>query len=175
MKIHLYKITNKLNGKEYYGKTSQSIKRRFNAHCHNALKSNPRMVICWAIKKYGKKNFHIEHLSYCRSNEAANKEEKRLIRIAKKANHKLYNVTEGGEGWSCYHFTKAQLHKRGQSIRLAHSNRSLVEKRKTHMRSVYGRVMKKRKYGQRITGKLTRSFAKISTSDKRWLHNETQA
>lgn len=111
MKIYLYKITNILNGRIYYGKTSRTIEKRFQGHCRSALKPYPKSHVCRAIKKYGKENFTVEHLSYCRSNNAASQGEQHHIRIGRKVGEKLYNETDGGEGSIGYQWTVMQRKK----------------------------------------------------------------
>lgn len=55
---YIYLITNKINGKQYVGKTIRTIKVRFDNHCRNE-----RQVISKAIKKYGKENFIVQELA----------------------------------------------------------------------------------------------------------------
>lgn len=55
---YVYLITNKINGKQYVGQTTTTIKERFGWHCSS---KNP--VISKAINKYGKKNFIIQELA----------------------------------------------------------------------------------------------------------------
>lgn len=107
MKIFLYSITNKINGKIYYGKTIRGIDNRFDSHCRAADRGSI-YALRRAIRKYGRENFKVRMLGYCRSNEAANKAEKSLIRQAREEGKKLYNMTDGGDGLCGYSYTKAQ-------------------------------------------------------------------
>lgn len=107
MKIYIYSIVNRINGKTYYGKTKRPIERRFSAHVRAARKGKNTALKC-AIRKYGVQNFTIKMLCYCRSNETASKEECRLIRLARKIKKPLYNMTEGGDGLVGYQFTAEQ-------------------------------------------------------------------
>lgn len=50
---YIYKITNKINGKNYIGQTTMNLKDRLT--CHKSPSAN--MVISKAIKKYGWNNF----------------------------------------------------------------------------------------------------------------------
>ena len=52
----IYKITNIINNKVYIGQTVNTIKQRWNKHCH----SNGCRSLYNAILKYGKENFNIE-------------------------------------------------------------------------------------------------------------------
>ena len=103
MKIYIYSIVNRINGKTYYGKTRRPIERRFSAHIRAARKGKNTALKC-AIRKYGVQNFMIKMLCYCRSNETASREECRLIRLARKSKKPLYNMTEGGDGLVGYRF-----------------------------------------------------------------------
>ena len=59
----VYLITNLINNKKYVGITKGTLERRFKRHISQSNKPSDKkgiMVICLAIKKYGKKNFKIE-------------------------------------------------------------------------------------------------------------------
>lgn len=93
MKGHIYKITNKLNGKFYVGKTVKTIQNRFCSHCYDAVKRNSTTYLHKAIRKYGKENFIVEEIELC-NNENLNEREIFWISILKPH----YNQTIGGEG-----------------------------------------------------------------------------
>jgi len=59
---YIYLITNLVNGKQYVGKTVQTIKARFGGHC-NPGEMNKKCLISKAIKKYGKENFKIKEIA----------------------------------------------------------------------------------------------------------------
>jgi len=55
----IYKITNKLNGKIYIGKTKQELKNRWQQHCYEARKdSTYRFHV--AIREFGRDSFQVE-------------------------------------------------------------------------------------------------------------------
>jgi len=91
----VYKITNKINGKGYIGKTARPEKR-FEEHFHQKRSSN--YAIHHAIKKHGKDNFHFEIIA------ETTKEEVDSLEIKLIAEHKTfitehgYNETRGGDG-----------------------------------------------------------------------------
>lgn len=90
---YIYKITNKINNKEYIGYTSRSIEKRFQEHWNNRFHDNS--LLHRAMKKYGKNSFKIEQIDIV--NEK-NWEEKEQYYI-KKYNTlipKGYNICIGG-------------------------------------------------------------------------------
>ena len=59
----IYLITNLINNKKYVGITKGTLERHFKHHISQSNKPYNKhriMVVCLAIKKYGKKNFKIE-------------------------------------------------------------------------------------------------------------------
>jgi len=61
-------LTNKINGKQYVGHTTTTIKKRFDKHCCPA-KANKKCVISRAIKKYGRENFIVQELAVAYNQE----------------------------------------------------------------------------------------------------------
>jgi group I intron endonuclease len=61
-KHYLYIITNKIDGKCYIGKTSQSLDKRWYQHCKNAVYGHDTYLYR-AIRKYGVDNFVCEYLA----------------------------------------------------------------------------------------------------------------
>lgn len=99
--FYVYKITNKINGKIYIGK-SKNIAIRFAKHIKIAetfLESdNHFQAIHGAIKKYGKENFILDTIEVCDEN---NINEKEIYWISfLKTQDKIYgyNLTSGGDG-----------------------------------------------------------------------------
>lgn len=65
----IYKITNKINGKSYIGKTEVSLETRIQAHCYASLhhrktknKDEYYYPLHRAIRKYGIENFETKIL-----------------------------------------------------------------------------------------------------------------
>lgn len=101
----IYKITNKINGHFYIGKTSKSKEERIRRHFYNASYGSETHLYR-AIRKYGEQNFFIEELE--NSIDKSNINEKEIYYISK-LNPK-YNMTSGGDGGSTCNspnFTKA--------------------------------------------------------------------
>jgi group I intron endonuclease len=110
----IYKITNKVNGDFYIGKTSKTKEERLQRHFYNAS-YGLETYLYRAIRKHGKKNFIIEELE---NNIHKNKIDEKEIDYISKLNPK-YNMTSGGDGGDTSkspNFIKA--------IKKQHSNRS---------------------------------------------------
>ena len=73
--MFIYKITNKLNGMSYVGKTTRSLDERIAEHLRN--KSNS--YVDRAIQKYGWENFSVEVLETCETINQLNECEKKYI------------------------------------------------------------------------------------------------
>ena len=106
----IYKITNKLNGRNYVGQTTKSIEERFMQHANNRKSHIGRAMI-----KYGVENFSIEVLEECETEERLN--EREIFWIAKiNCKHPNgYNLTDGGDGNRGFKYTKKILAQMAES------------------------------------------------------------
>lgn len=122
----IYCITNLINGNQYVGQTSQLLKKRWYKHCSDSKADrNKDMVICKAIKKYGKKNFKIEQID--QANNQRELDEKEVFWIAKLNTFKKgYNSTLGGNGRSGYKLSEETK----QKISKAHKGKKLSKEHK---------------------------------------------
>ena len=101
---YIYKITNNINGKIYIGQTRVTEPQRWQQHVWHAYNDsdNDSLLLCRAIKKYGKENFTRTIVEEC-DNWFLNEREKYWINYFNSTNHEIgYNVVEGGEGHSKY-------------------------------------------------------------------------
>lgn len=92
----IYKITNKINGKSYIGKTVDLHKRTVTHlwRLENGTHPNPHLQR--AFDKYGKNNFGFEVLERCREEDLNDKE---MAYIKKYDSFGTgYNLTAGGDG-----------------------------------------------------------------------------
>ena len=97
----IYIITNKINGKQYVGKTTFSLQERFQQHIyesHRKGQQDRHRPLYLAFQKYGEENFSIEQLEEV-DDSLANEREKYWIQ---KLNtyYTGYNATFGGDGQS---------------------------------------------------------------------------
>lgn len=98
--IGIYKITNKINGKCYIGK-SVDIHDRWIRHHSRAFQENDRQYNCYlyrSIRKYGLDNFTFEVIEECSFDEL-NDKEIFYIDFYNSFNRDYgYNMTRGGDG-----------------------------------------------------------------------------
>lgn len=94
---YIYKITNKVNGKVYIGKTTYSIQKRWKEHLKAAKNSkSEKRPLYSAINKYGAENFKIEQIEEC-SHDILNERECYWIEYYGSFKNG-YNATIGGDG-----------------------------------------------------------------------------
>lgn len=92
----IYKITNKINGKCYIGKTEKSVEQRFKEHISDSKKERCKnRPLYRAMDKYGVENFILELVEIC-----DNTEEREIywIEFYKSYGASGYNATKGGDG-----------------------------------------------------------------------------
>ena len=73
---YIYKITNKVNGKIYVGKTEDTPQLRFEEHLRNVKRGTKQSKLYSAIKCYGPENFYVEEIDSADSLEELNKKER---------------------------------------------------------------------------------------------------
>lgn len=105
---YIYKITNKINGKVYIGKTSYTIAYRWNQHTSAATsdkeKDDYNFLLHKAIRKYGVNNFLVEAIEEVEDESKLSSREIYWISYYNSCileeNSNGYNMTYGGEGAS---------------------------------------------------------------------------
>lgn len=96
MKYIVYKISNTIDDKLYFGVTQQSLEKRWQQHKCNSSRKNYHLYN--AIIKYGYENFKIEIVFNANSKEDMFKKEIELIKLHQSNNSKYgYNNSKGGE------------------------------------------------------------------------------
>lgn len=115
----IYIITNKVNGKQYVGKTTETIEKRLKEHIKDSKnRSKEKRPLYDAMNKYGIENFIIEKLEEC-DNDILSEREKYWIN-KKKTYHYGYNATLGGDGSILYDYNEvAEVYKKCQNLTAA--------------------------------------------------------
>ena len=138
----IYLITNKLNGKQYVGQTTQAFKERIAQHkYHNAL------YVDHEIHKFGWENFGVEVIEECNTKEQLDEREMFWIAKLDTMAPNGYNLTAGGSGFQGRKHTPKSIAKmsvrakermaartpesRSESARKREANRSPEEKSAT--------------------------------------------
>lgn len=94
---YIYKITNKINGKMYIGKTIFTVEQRWKEHQKDSRRRDfEKRPLYSAIKKYGIENFSIEEVEECPI-EILSEREKYWIEYYGSFKNG-YNATIGGDG-----------------------------------------------------------------------------
>lgn len=92
----VYKITNILNGKLYFGITKYSLQKRWNEHKCKSKSGKSHLYL--AIRKYGITNFIIEKICECKTEYEMYDLEVYFIKLHKTNNPDFgYNNSIGGE------------------------------------------------------------------------------
>lgn len=114
---YIYCITNQINGKQYVGKTTYSITKRFQEHCADSRRERcEKRPLYSAMNKYGVENFTVEQLFECDELELDSYE----ILFIEKLNtyHNGYNATKGGDGSILFDYKQIiELYQSGLTIK----------------------------------------------------------
>jgi hypothetical protein len=115
---YIYVITNLLNSKKYVGKTTTTIKERWQEHCADSKKPRcNRRPLYNAFAKYGIENFRIEELEYVEDNNQLDSKEIYWIQELQTYGCTGYNATKRGDGKVLYdHREIIELYQLGYSV-----------------------------------------------------------
>lgn len=148
----IYKITNKINGKIYIGKSTTNNENYYGSG----------ISINRAIKKYGKENFTKKILEQCDNVTDLNKKEIFWINYYGSTNRVVgYNIADGGNGGNTrVNYTESEMteykNKISEGLKKSEKYSESVENRKNKKRDKHSEVMKKLyKEGKLFVGKNT--------------------
>jgi group I intron endonuclease len=103
----IYKITNSINNKVYYGQTKSKLPNaRWNRHKYS-VNIGCKVPIHCAMRLYGVENFKFEIVYYCNTLEELNSKEIELISLNNTLCPNGYNVMKGGDNYE-----RTEEHKR---------------------------------------------------------------
>ena len=155
----VYLATCLINGKQYVGKTIETMEDRMEDHLGSSREDIPDLLFHKAIKKYGWSNFVWEVL-FVSDDESALMFVESLEISERGTFGGGYNMTTGGEGWSLSEETKKRIsgslkgRKKpvGFSEKLRESLRIYYETHTSWKRGVPHTEEQKRKVAQKLTG-----------------------
>jgi group I intron endonuclease len=104
----IYKITNTLNNKPYFGQTKQPPNRRWSQH-KQAAKNGGKMILYNAIRLHGVENFTFEVVCQCETLDELNAKEIEYITINNSLSPNGYNAGKGGDNYEKTPETCAKL------------------------------------------------------------------
>lgn len=100
----IYVITNDINGKQYVGKTNNTVEERFREHVSDSKKRRcEKRPLYSAMNKYGVEHFHIRALEKCSAEKSAEREEYWIAKL-NTYGHTGYNATRGGDSKKYYDY-----------------------------------------------------------------------
>lgn len=105
---YIYCITNKINGKQYVGKTENTIDERWKEHKQDYKKERcEKRPLYDAMLKYGIDNFEIKELEYLKEGGKL-LSDREIYWIQKLGTYGSngYNATKGGDGSTLYNYSE---------------------------------------------------------------------
>jgi group I intron endonuclease len=109
--MHIYLVTNLVNGKQYVGQTTLSVEERWKEHLKKTKAGKSNRLYC-AIRKYGPEAFVAEGVTECENQEQMNRLESLWVVLLRTHDYKYgYNMTLGGDGCSGIEEVKEKMRK----------------------------------------------------------------
>lgn len=121
---YIYITTNKINGHNYIG---QKTCYKGETPETDGYLGSGKILLEYAIPKYGKENFTKEVLEHCETKKEADILEKKYIAYYKSIGKAEYNVSEGGNGGNLGDKVNKKI---SQSMNNLHANEKGIEIRK---------------------------------------------
>ena len=105
---YIYTIINKINGKQYIGKTEDTIEERWKKHCKDSKKERcEKRPLYNAFNKYGIENFEIKEIEYIKEGgKLLSDREEYWINYLNTYGNNGYNATKGGDGSTLYDYAE---------------------------------------------------------------------
>jgi predicted GIY-YIG superfamily endonuclease len=175
MTYFIYIITNNLNGKIYIGKTND-LQKRWHAHVYCALVEKKKLYFSNAIRKYGAKNFSMEIIDECPSEELALEREIYWIDFLKSRQRDIgYNMTNGGDGVSGLKHTEESKNKqRVKMLGRKHTDETKIKMSEAHKGQVVS-LETREKISQANSGENNGMYGKSISDETRILLSKFQS
>jgi len=135
----IYKITNKINGKQYIGQSIFTLEKRWSEHLRS-YRNGKTQYLYKAMRKHGAENFEIEQVMRCVSEKDLNEKEAFCVRIYGTFAPNGYNCTTGGNQYRLDEESKKKIgaKKKGKKLSPEHA----ASLRELAQRSMNDPVMK---------------------------------
>ena len=144
----IYKITNFVNDKGYYGQTkSDPPSHRWNRHKYSSKKGCTVPLHC-AMRLYGIDNFKFEVVHYCDTLDDLNKKEIALISTTNSFCPNGYNIMKGGDN---FERTEEHRQKIGNALRGKKKSLEHIENAKIALKGNGLGVPKSEEHKQKIS------------------------
>jgi group I intron endonuclease len=175
MTYYVYKIINNHNQKFYIGKTND-LQKRWHGHVYCALVSKIPTYFYNAIRKYGAKNFSIEIIEECSSEELALEREIYWIDFLKSRQSDIgYNMTAGGDGVSGLKHTEESKNKqRTKMLGRKHSDETKIKMSEAHKGKIFS-LDTREKISQSKLGENNAMYGKTISVETRDLLSKFQS
>lgn len=181
----VYRAINKVNGKQYIGYTTKTLKERISVHVYKSrCKSNKHYFYLFkqALRKYGLDNFQWEVLEECSTKKECCEREMFYISKYDTISPNGYNLTKGGNGGLQSEETKLKIsesvkkywekHKDKNSlINASKENRKEWAKRSWKIKKEKGYV--RSSFLHKEDSKIKMSLTKNSLNRYKWVNMNT--
>lgn len=121
---YIYVTTNKMNGHNYIGQ--KALYEGSTPETDGYLGSG-KILLEYAIPKYGRENFYKEVIETCKTQEEANILEKKYIEYYRSIGLANYNISDGGNGGNMGDVVNKKI---SESVQKLHASEKGVEVRK---------------------------------------------
>jgi hypothetical protein len=166
----IYKIINNLNNNFYIGVTTKSLNERLDRHFRNAFDFNYKTHLYKAMRKYGKENFNIKLVDYCKDMKSE------ISYIKKLKPH--YNMTKGGDGGDTSkspNYIKSMKEYHNKKSKKSYATYGMLGKKQTdNQKQILSKFQKKHwqslskternKRGNSVKGKNNGMYGKVPTN-----------
>lgn len=160
----LYRVTSP-SGKSYLGITVRSLAARWNAHVQAAAKGSD-LLICRAIRKYGKQSMQVETLAVVENFELPALEQRAIRALGTKVPNG-YNLSDGGEsGSKGYRWTAQQREQLTQSLRRSWKEHPGAAARRASARRAWAEIRARPELKARISEDVRKAWADLETGPR---------
>lgn len=156
---YIYKTTNILNNKIYIGKR----KGKFNK---NYLGSGKYLLN--AVNKYGKSNFKVEVIEWCKDLDDQNQKEIYWISKYRNLDTPMYNISNGGDGGNIYEYLSDEQAKHVKRKISEYNKLGICGNKGKHLSSEHRRKISESNRGKKLTIEQIQHLREVHKGQKAW-------